>query len=147
YAHTEALAHFRAALALGCPATAYLQEAIGDLHTFLGEYEAALQSYQTAEALREEPALRAILEHKQGKVYERRGKREQAEEHFAAALRLLEDAGDAGQAEEQARIYADRSLAAHHRGQIEQAYDLARHALELAEVANDIRALAQAHNM
>jgi predicted ATPase len=147
YAHTEALAHFRAALALGCPAAAYLQEAIGDLHTFLGEYEPALQSYQTAEALREEPSLRAILEHKQGKVYERRGEWEQAEEHFAAALRLLEQAGDTGQAEGQARIYADRSLAAHHRGQIELACDLAQHALELAEVANDTRALAQAHNM
>jgi predicted ATPase/DNA-binding SARP family transcriptional activator len=147
YAHTEALAHFRAALALGYPATAHLQEAIGDSHTFLGEYEAALQNYQTAEALHEEPSLRAILEHKQGKVYERRGKWEQAEEHFAAALRLLEQAGDAGQAQEQARIYADRGLAAHYRGQVELACDLTQRALNLAEVAKDTRALAQAHNM
>lgn len=144
YAHTEALAHFRTALALGHPATASLQEAIGDLHTFLGEYEAALKSYQAAQALNETPHTHAVLEQKLGKIYERRGKWEEAEEHFAAALRFLDQPG---QEEEQARVYADWSLAAHHHGAIEQAYTLAQRALELAEEAGDTRALAQAHNM
>src|SRR5207253_543643 len=51
YAHTEALAHLRLALALGHPDTAALHEAIGDLHTFLGEYSSALKSYGAAAAL------------------------------------------------------------------------------------------------
>lgn len=147
YAHTEALAHFRTALVLGHPASAPLQEAIGDLHTFLGEYEAALKGYQAAAELYSVPQARAILEHKQGKIYERRGKWEQAEDHFAAALRFLNQPGPERWEEEQARVYADWSLAAHHRGQIQQARELGQRALELAEEAGDTRALAQAHNM
>lgn len=147
YAHTEALAHFRAALALGHSSVAYLREAIGDSHTFLGEYEAALKSYLAAQALNEAPQTLATLEQKQGMVCERRGKWEQAEEHFAAALRFLGQSAKEGLAEEQARVYANWSLAAHHRGQIELALKLAQQALELAERAGDTRALAQAHNM
>ena len=147
YAHTESLAHFRAALALGYPETAALQEAIGDLHTFLGEYEAALKSYQVAESLKDSLPVLARLEQKQGKIYERRGKWEEAEQHFAAALRFLEQAGSGELLKEQARVYADWSLAAHHQGQIEQAHDFAQRALELAERAGNTHALAQAHNM
>lgn len=144
YAHTEALAHFRAALALGHPAVAVLQEAIGDLHTFLGEYEAALNAYQEAEAL--DPGSRALLEQKQGAICERRGEWKQAEKHFASALHILQERGEET-AKEQARLYADWSLAAHRQGEIERARMFARQALELAERAGDTRALAQAHNM
>lgn len=49
YANTEALLHFRSALALGHPEAAALPEAIGDLQTPAGEYSAALTSYQTTE--------------------------------------------------------------------------------------------------
>jgi predicted ATPase/DNA-binding SARP family transcriptional activator len=148
YAHTEALAHFRTALVLGPPeSAAYLQEAIGDLHMFLGEYEAALKGYQEAEKLNAAPSARAILEHKQGKIYERRGKWEQAEEHFAAAVHILDQPEQEASEEERARVYADWSLTAHHRGRIEQARELSQRALELAEQAGDTRALAQAHNI
>ncbi|HEV2726915.1 MAG TPA: AAA family ATPase, partial [Solirubrobacterales bacterium] len=51
YANAEALAHFRAALALGHPGAAELHEAVGDLQTLLGEYGGALASYETAAAL------------------------------------------------------------------------------------------------
>lgn len=146
YAHTEALAHFRAALALEHPAAAALQEAIGDLHTFLGEYEAALKAYQEAQALNAETRTRALLEQKQGVVYERRGEWEQAAEHFSSALQILQEAGEETE-KEQARIFADWSLAAHRQGEIERARMFARQALELAERAGDTRALAQAHNM
>ncbi|MBE3560405.1 MAG: tetratricopeptide repeat protein [Ktedonobacteraceae bacterium] len=147
YAHTEALAHFRRALALGHPETAYLQEIIGDLHTFLGAYESALKSYQVALALSVDAQNRARLEHKQGKVYERRGRRELAEDHYATALHLLDQPGRSGLLEEQARIYADWSLTAHHYGKSEQALALAQRARELAEAAGDSRALAQVHNL
>ncbi|HEY0757060.1 MAG TPA: AAA family ATPase [Ktedonobacteraceae bacterium] len=147
YAHTEALAHLRAALALGYPDPAALQENIGDLHTFLGVYEAALKSYQLAETLYEAAPRRGKLEHKQGTIYERRGKWAEAEQHFAAALRFFEQEGQEDLSEEQARVYADWSLTAHHHGQNEHARAYAQRALELAERAGNTRALAQAHNI
>ncbi len=143
YANTEAMAHFRTALALGHPEPGTLHEAIGDLHTLLGEYNAALRSYETAAALSKAEALAAI-EHKLGTVYERRGDWEQAESHFEAALPAL---GENGPADARSRLYADWSRSAHHHGQVNQALDLAKRALALAETAQDTRALAQAHNI
>ncbi|MFL5663836.1 MAG: AAA family ATPase [Ktedonobacteraceae bacterium] len=143
YAHTEALAYLGLALALGHPETAALHEAIGDLHIYLGEYNAALKSYETAAALCE-PAALANLEHKLGNVHQRRGAWELAESHYEAALREL---GDVGSTAERAQIYADWSLTAHRRSDIEHAQKLAQQALDLAEEARDQRALAQAHNI
>ncbi|MFN8455932.1 MAG: AAA family ATPase [Anaerolineae bacterium] len=84
YANAEALAHFRSALALGHPDAVALHEAIGDLHTLLGEYSAALTAYETAAALlggqpstpEERLTLSVALarvEHKLGDVHHRRG--------------------------------------------------------------------------
>lgn len=143
YANAEALAHLRLALALGHPDTAGLHEAIGDLYTFLGEYSQAIKSYETAAALCDAGAL-APIEHKLGEVYNRRGEWELAESHLEAALETL---GETGAEDERARIYADWSLTAYHRGQTAKALDLANHALELAEVAHNTHALAQAHNI
>src|SRR5512135_1691439 len=85
YANAEALAHYQAALTAGYPDAARLHERLGDLHTLRGEYQAALQSYETAAALnRSEPDQVAHIEHKLGQVYQRQGKRDLAEAHFAA---------------------------------------------------------------
>ena len=143
YANAEALAHFRAALALGHPETAALHEAIGDLQTLSGDYGAALTSYETAAALCPPKSL-ANLEHKLGNVYHRRGDWERAESHFQAALHAMGEESSTGA---RARLHADWSLTAHQGGQPEQAHTLARRALELAEAAGDQRALAQAHNI
>ncbi len=143
YANAEALSHFRSALALGHPDTTALHQAIGDLQTLAGEYSAALTSYQTAAALGSLEAL-AELEHKLGNVYQRRGDGELAERHFEAALAAFGIDGFQGS---RARVLADWSLTAHHRGQTERALDLARQALTLAEAGGDQRALAQAHNI
>lgn len=143
YANVEALAHLRTALALGHPATAELHEAIGDLHTVLGEYAVALEDYEAAEALASEAAA-ATLERKRGGVYMRRGEWDAAQHHFETALARLGAAGPAGQ---RARIYADWSLAAHRQGQLDQAWQLAQQARELAASADDGRALAQAYNI
>lgn len=143
YANTEALSHLRLALALGHADAAGLHEAIGDLYTLLGEYSSALKSYETAAALCAPNAL-STLEHKLGAVYERRGEWELAESHLEAALEALGEAGSMG---ERARIYADWSLTAYHRGKIAQALDFAQQALKLAEAAYEKRALAQAHNI
>jgi predicted ATPase/DNA-binding SARP family transcriptional activator len=143
YANAEALSHYRSALALGHPDTTALHEAIGDLHTLAGEYGVALTSYQTAAALGSLESL-AELEHKLGNVYERRGDGELAERHFEAALAAFGADGSQGG---RARVLADWSLTAHHRGQTGRALDLAGRALTLAEAGGDQRALAQAHNI
>jgi DNA-binding SARP family transcriptional activator len=144
YANAEALAHFRTALALGHPATAALHEAIGDLLTLLGEYPAALVSYENVAALGGDPATLVSVERKLGIVHQRRGEWELAESHFQTALAAL---GESESSSERARLHADISLAVYHRGEMGRAADLARRALNLAESAGDKRALAQAHNM
>jgi predicted ATPase/DNA-binding SARP family transcriptional activator len=143
YANSEALAHLRLALALGHPDSAALHEASGDLYTLLGEYAAALKSYETAAALCDTNAL-ARVEHKLGTVYDRRGAWDMAESHYEAALRVL---GETGSAHERARLYADWSLTAYRRGLLDKALELAHRALELAETAQDKLALAQVHNI
>lgn len=143
YANAEALAHYEAALALGHPEASRLCEALGDLRTLSGDYAAALTYYERAAAYGQ-PADLAGLEHKLGGVYERRGDGELAERHFAAALAA---AGDEGPAGLRARVLADWSLTAHHRGQMSRAQVLAGQALALAEAAGDQPALAQAHNI
>ena len=142
YANAEALAHYQAALTAGYPDAARLHERLGDLHTLRGEYQAALQNYETAAALdRSRPDQVAHIEHKLGQVYQRQGKRDLAETHFAAALRTLTDPSV------QAQIYTDWSLSAQHRGDTDRALELAQRALELAEASTDQRAHAQAHNV
>ncbi len=143
FANGEALTHFRAALALGHPAAAALHQAIGDLQTLSGAYDAALTSYETAAAL-SAPADLPGLEHKLGNIYHRRGDWELAESHFQSALHAW---GESGPPDARARLFADWSLTAHRQGDTPRARELAGRALELAEAAGDRRALAQAHNI
>jgi DNA-binding SARP family transcriptional activator len=145
YANAEALAHYQAALALGHPETCRLHEAIGDMHTLLGAYTAALASYETAAALCDDdnPTL-VEIEHKLGNVYARRGEWSAAETHFAAAMEIAGGAVERGAA---GRILTDRSLAVHAQGQPERALTLARVALAAAESADDRRGMAQAYNI
>jgi tetratricopeptide (TPR) repeat protein len=164
YANTEALAHFRAALALGHPAAAALYIAIGDLQTLTGDYGAALTSYETAAALCDPDEL-AEIERKLGQVHDRRGEWDLAESHVRAALAALGDNQpqiedrssetdyprasilDPRSSGERARLYADWSLIAHHRSQPDQALGLGHQALDLAQRAGDTRTLAQVHNI
>jgi DNA-binding SARP family transcriptional activator len=152
YASHEALADFRAALALGHPGAAALHQAIGDVQTLLGQYDAALSSYEAA-AARSTPAGLPALEHKLGNLHLRRGDFSAAERHLEAALHSPASGAPAGgngtqeEAARQARVAADRSLAAHHRGLPGQARDFARQALDLAERSGDTLSLAQAHNI
>ncbi len=140
YANAEALAHYRAALALEHPDAAALHEAVGDLQTLAGDYGAALGSYEAAAALAS-PARLAGVAHRIGLVHHRRGEWELAESSFAEALGAKPDGGAT------ARILADRSLTAHRRRADGEARRLAEQALELALRAGDRRALAQAHNI
>ena len=143
YANSEAMKHYRMALALGYTNAAILHENIGDLFTLSGEYNNAIKSYETAAALCIPSAL-ANVEHKLGNVYERLGEWDLAGSHYEMTLHLFVQEESEG---ERSKVYADWSLAMYHRGQIDRAIDLAKRALNLAEEAQDIRALAQAHNI
>jgi predicted ATPase/DNA-binding SARP family transcriptional activator len=140
YANAAALAHFEAALALGHPETAVLHEAIGDLQTLQGEYEAALASYETAVA--QSGAEHVVrLEQKLGHVHQRRGECELAESHLQAALANAQLPG------ERAYLLADCGYTAYQRGNQAHALALAQEALELAETADDTTALMQTLNV
>ena len=143
FANVEASSHYRSALVLGHSDAGALHEAIGDLQTLIGEYDAAITSYETAAALGQ-PISLASVERKLGNVHLRRGDWEMADSYFQAALSSLGETGPAGQRSE---LYADWSLATHRRGRTPQALELARQAVELAEAVGDANALAQAHNI
>jgi predicted ATPase/DNA-binding SARP family transcriptional activator len=149
YAHADAIWHFRRALALGYPDAPQLHEAIGDAYTLLGEYAEALESYGEA-ATGVSGAARARVLHRIGVVHGRRGEWEAAQRQLEAAVDALSAATGANasaQQGEQARIYADWSLAARRLGSVEQARAHAERALQLATTAADPHALAQAHNI
>ncbi|HYT26907.1 MAG TPA: tetratricopeptide repeat protein, partial [Actinomycetota bacterium] len=142
YANREAVGHYRAALALGHPDAAGIHEAIGDLETLLGDYDAARAGYETAAAHRE-PGEAWAVEQKLGGLHHRRGDWDAAEGHFEAALAALGEAGSPGR---RAGVLADWSGTALRRGRPDRALELASRALELAGADGDPRALAQAHN-
>jgi DNA-binding SARP family transcriptional activator len=143
YANQTAVAHFQAALALGHPDAAGLNETIGDLQTLQGDYPAALASYETAAALCK-PDCAAAIEHKLGNVYYRRGAWKLAESHFQRALDRLGENGDPA---DLARLFVDWSWTAYHQDQNERAAELAHRALALAETVHDDLALAQTQNL
>jgi DNA-binding SARP family transcriptional activator/predicted ATPase len=143
HANTDALSHYRAALALGHPDPAGLQVDVGDLETLLGNYDTALAAYAAALGAAA-PGNQAELEHKLGSLHLRRGDWDAAEHHFALTLRAL---GSLGAEARRADVTAGRSLAAHRQGHDDDALALAEEALALAERAGDPAALATAHGM
>ncbi len=140
YANADALAHYDAALGLGHPAVAELQEAIGDLEILDGRFISAVASYERAAARLGADDL-ARIEGKLGGVYQRRGEWSTAERHYDAALAAL--GGDAP-ATARARITADQAITAHRRGDARRARDLAGEAVGLAERSGDAAMLTYA---
>jgi len=109
----------------------------------LGEYTAAIHSYETAAAFCSSPQI-ASLEHKLGKVYARKGEWQLAESYFQVGLEHSEKGDDLPL---QAVILADWSLTAHRRGDDALAQALALRSLEMAQRTKKPRALTQAYNM
>jgi DNA-binding SARP family transcriptional activator len=121
FAHRDALQHYQAALALGHSETAVLHELCGDLHVRLGEYAAALASYQMAAAV-SSPDHLSQLEHRIGRVYYRRGEWELAEHHFEQAQKQWLPG------EDMARLFIDWSVTAYRAGAMDEAILLAAQA-------------------
>jgi tetratricopeptide (TPR) repeat protein len=143
FANAEALRHFRTALEVGHPDPLSLHEAIGDLQTLLGDYGAALTSYETAAALCG-PSVLGHIEHKLGTVHHRLGAWDLADSYFEAAR---DSYGEEDTSPERARLYGDWSLNAHRKGDPQGALGMALRAVEIAQAANDTGAVAQAHNI
>ena len=143
FANAEALRHFRTALEVGHPDALSLHEAIGDLQILLGDYGAALTSYETAAALCG-PSVLGHIEHKLGTVHHRLGAWDLADSYFEAARDWY---GDKDASPERARLYGDWSLNAHRKGDPQGALEMALRAAEIAQATNDRAAVAQAHNI
>ena len=142
----DAVAHYEEALALGHPDRGRIYEALGQLHTLSGTYAAALYRFEAAAALVDDERFPA-LEHKIAGVYVRWGRWVLADQHLAIALGALADR-DSGQAAAlRARVLTDRGLVAHHLGREEEAASCAQAAVAAAESADDLAALAGAHNL
>jgi DNA-binding SARP family transcriptional activator/tetratricopeptide (TPR) repeat protein len=140
YAHAEAEAHLRQAVALGYPQVLG-SIALGDVLTILGRYHEALASYETAAAGSDgNNATAAAIEHKLAEVHHRLGDWALADAHLAASLELIAP-GDLGA---RARVQADRAVVAYRRGANEQATELGAAALAAARQAADPVAIAQA---
>jgi DNA-binding SARP family transcriptional activator/predicted ATPase len=138
----QALEQLEAALALGLPERGALLERIGDVRTLLGDYAGALAAYEGAAAESDGDGLAAV-EQKLGGVHARRGEWERSEARFEAAL----EAASSDSPGLRARIMADLALTLHHADRSGEAARRAEEALELARLAGDPRARAQAHNM
>jgi DNA-binding SARP family transcriptional activator len=141
YAHAEAYAHLRQALALGHPQVEGCI-AVGDVLTVLGRYREALAEYETAAAAAPGQAISAVIEHKLAEVHHRLGDWVLADAHLAAAADLI--AGDLGRL---ARVEADRAVVAYRLGAHEDAARRGRAALDMAQRAADPAAIAQARNV
>ncbi len=129
YAHAEAHAHLRQALALGYPQVPGAI-AVGDVLTVLGRYREALAEYETAAAGSDgDHATSAVIEHKLAEVHHRLGDWALADAHLAAAADLVAPDDRSGRA----RVGADRAVVGT--------------ALADAGQAADPAAIAQAHNV
>jgi len=124
FAHRDAMQHYQNALALGHPESGSLHKACGDLHIRLGEYAAALTSFEMAATVTPPDKL-AQLEHRIGLVYYRRGEWGLARQHFVRAQKIwFTSASD----DDLARLYIDWSVNAYRSGKIDEAISLAEQA-------------------
>jgi DNA-binding SARP family transcriptional activator len=136
FAHSQALDHFRHALALG-GASSEIHEAIADIHVLQGDYAEAINSYETAAALAERPE---IVDRKLGALYLRRGEYHLAEAHLTDALERSEDPALTTD------ILVDLSLTARRLGAMEDASKHADNAIERAAKLDDPALRARAEN-
>jgi DNA-binding SARP family transcriptional activator/tetratricopeptide (TPR) repeat protein len=141
FANAEALAHLRAALALGHPDRSALLREIADVQVLTGDYAAALQSLEEAAALCSTGEL-ASVEQRLGRLRQRRGDHLLAVAHLEAALAAAAE----GDRRLRAEILVDLSDAVEAGGDLSRADRLAAEALELAESSGDVRAIGRARN-
>jgi tetratricopeptide (TPR) repeat protein len=119
-----------------------LYEAIADIQTLSGTYQAAIQTYQMA-LVACKSKCRSRMLHKLGEVFHRMGDWENAEMHYVEAEAV---SGENFDPTWQVRLFSDRSLNSHRLGQPDRAMVLAQQAVELASNHQNPEGLAQALN-
>lgn len=142
YANTEAIEHYRAALALGHPARAGLLMDLADLLVVTGNYPAALQALEDA-AAEAEPGERPAVEERFGRLRLRGGEYAAAEDHLQKALAGVPDSEVA----RRAGLLADLSMATQARGDAGRARASAEQADRVALESGDRRALCRTQNL
>ncbi|MDX1658320.1 MAG: tetratricopeptide repeat protein [Nitriliruptorales bacterium] len=142
-AHGDADAHYERALELDHPEPALVHRRLARSRVLNGDYAGALESYEAAAAHCTTDRELSLIEHELGVLHLRQGEWGLAQAHLDSAGDLLHGEN----VTEAARIAADLGLLALNLGDLEQAAQQARQALELAEVAEDRHALAQARNL
>ncbi len=147
FANRDAVEYYSAALALGDSDAAALHTGIGDAQTLLGDYDAALASYETSAAFGASTA-----DANMARVYLRRGEWAHAARHLTSALEMNQELAA------QARLLAELALACHQSHNEADALKHAKRSLNLAQRAGgksktgepapaQMYALAQAHNI
>ena len=143
YANSEALAHFRTALALGYPDSFEAHSAIGDLLTLQGDYKSAVAAFEMAASQSEGLAL-ATLEHKLADLHSRLGSWDVAESHFIASSKLLQlEATPALKTD----LFVDWGRMYYQQGNLAKADELAQLALQHAQKSGDTKDIARVHNI
>jgi tetratricopeptide (TPR) repeat protein len=137
YAHAEAEAAYRAALALGHPAPGPIHYALGEVLLLAAHYRDALEAYQAA-AVDPGEGVAAWAEHRIGEVHRRLGRFDLAEHHFA----LAEEHHP-----QPTTLYADWAMLEHRRRHTDRSAGLARRAVDLAEAAGDVALEARARDI
>ncbi len=139
YANREAIAHDEAALALGHPDAVDLHARIGALRTRLGDYDGAINAFETA-AAHAPPDRVAELEAALGRVHLRRGDLAGAEHHLGQALQATDP-------RLRAQALVDRSIARRRSGDLAGARVAAEEAAALAESEDLVEAAGAADRM
>lgn len=137
YAHTEAVAAFNSALAMGHDNPAAMSLGLGEAMTMQGQYEEAIAVLQSA-AASGDAAQTARAEHRTGEVLRRLGRFDQASQHFSLAER---------DHPEPESLYSEWALLEFRRGSQDIAADRARLAVKLAAEGANPHAEARARDI
>jgi class 3 adenylate cyclase/tetratricopeptide (TPR) repeat protein len=156
HAYEETIAYYSKALAIEAdaersgppapqldPPPVIVHEALAGVYHATSEYRSAIEHYDRAMTVEADERRQVTLHRKKGQVYEKWGKHEDARTEFESALAKMRKPLDPAEA---AHVYSGLGMAAYHGGNLDEALQLGGIALEMMEVLDDKRGVAQACN-
>ncbi|HZQ08659.1 MAG TPA: tetratricopeptide repeat protein [Anaerolineae bacterium] len=159
FANEEALTYYRTALDLATRTQASpevrtrILVGLGDSQTQIGDFDGAANNLRaawdltrTAIASPAQARQSAEIARRLGRVYERRGKYDEAMEWLEIARREINRDVSSGQAVERVRIYLDIGWVHYRRGNLDQAQDWRLRALEISEGLDYYAEMGSAYN-
>ncbi len=127
-------------------------QGLGDVKSYTGDYDAALQALERALALQRElpgpDQHRRIAEQlrKIGRTWERKAEYNEALRWLGLALAELDMDGETARAPERARVYNDLGWVNYRQGQSQKARSWALRALEILDGTDQFQDIASAYN-